>query len=119
MSGTLTRHLYNNICSFENDVRYLEIGTWKGSSLISSLYGNNHVKAVVIDNWSQFGGPRDEFDKNIQKFIPNANLEVIENESFSIDLKSTFGDRKFNIYLYDGDHSAEAQSKALTYYKPL
>ena len=32
MTGKKTRHFYNNICSMD-DARYLEIGTWKGSSL--------------------------------------------------------------------------------------
>lgn len=47
MTGTKTRHLYNNICSmgYRN---YLEIGTWKGSSFISALYHNNILVTVLI-----------------------------------------------------------------------
>ncbi len=44
MTGIKTRHLYNNICSYKKSnnekLKYLEIGTWKGSSLISALYKN-------------------------------------------------------------------------------
>lgn len=34
-----------------NDVRYLEIGTWKGSSICSEM-SNNKITCTVIDNWS-------------------------------------------------------------------
>ena len=63
MSGKKTRHFYNNICSMKNS-RYLEIGTWKGSTLCSAMC-NNKMKCVAIDNWSQFNGPKNEFLKNL------------------------------------------------------
>jgi len=50
MSGTKTRHFYNNLLNTE-DARYLEIGTWKGSSVCSAMC-NNQAKVVCIDNWS-------------------------------------------------------------------
>ena len=59
MSGIKTRHFYNNLLN-RDDARYLEIGTWKGSSICSAMCGNK-AKAVCIDNWSQFGGPKTEF----------------------------------------------------------
>jgi len=59
MSGTKTRHFYNNLLNFE-DARYLEIGTWKGSSVCSAMYKNN-AKVVCIDNWSEFNGPKNYF----------------------------------------------------------
>ena len=39
MSGTKTRHFYNNLLHFE-DCRYLEIGTWKGSTTKSDTWWN-------------------------------------------------------------------------------
>lgn len=44
MSGTKTRHFYNNLLNTE-DARYLEIGSWKGSSVCSAMCGN---KAKVV-----------------------------------------------------------------------
>ena len=49
MSGPKTRHFYNNLCSMD-DARYLEIGTWKGSSICSAMCGNKMDYAVCIDN---------------------------------------------------------------------
>ena len=63
-SGEKTRHLYNNICSLKNS-NYLEIGTWKGSSLCSALHQNN-LNCTVIDNFS-YGGlaQKEELYKNL------------------------------------------------------
>jgi hypothetical protein len=66
MSGIKTRHFYNNLLN-RDDARYLEIGTWKGSSICSAMCGNK-AKAVCIDNWSQFGGPKTEFIQNFKKY---------------------------------------------------
>jgi hypothetical protein len=55
-SGKKTRHFYNNLLSIE-DARYLEIGTWKGSTLYSAMYGNK-AQITYIDNWSQFGNAK-------------------------------------------------------------
>ena len=44
MSGTKTRHFYNNLLN-TNDARYLEIGTYKGSSVCSAMCGN---KAKIV-----------------------------------------------------------------------
>ena len=66
MSRTNTRHFYNNLLN-SDDARYLEIGTWKGSSVCSAMC-NNQAKVICIDNWSEFGGPKSEFLVNFEKF---------------------------------------------------
>ena len=95
MSGTKTRHFYNNLLSME-DARYLEIGTWKGSSLCSAMY-DNQAKIVCVDNWSEFGGPKTEFYINLEKYKGNNNVIVLDQDCYSIDVSTM---PKFNIYLY-------------------
>jgi len=112
MSGTKTRHFYNNLMNFK-DARYLEIGTWKGSSVCSAMYKNNCKNIICIDNWSQFNGPKDEFINNFNKFKGTNNASFIEDDCFNIDI-SNFP--KFNIFLYDGEHSFESHYKALLHY---
>ena len=111
MSGLKTRHFYNNMLSI-SDARYLEIGTWKGSSVCSAMFENN-AKVTCIDNWSLFKGPKSEFIINLNKYKGTNQVEFIEQDCFTVDVATL---QKFNIYLYDGDHSVESQYKALTYY---
>ena len=44
MSGKKYRYLINNFVSLTKDSRYLEIGTWTGSTVCAALYGNNWLK---------------------------------------------------------------------------
>ena len=115
MSSPKVRHLLNNLCSGPS-IHYLEIGSWKGSTLIAALYGNN-AHAVAIDNWSEFGGPRYEFFSNVRRFIPNAPLQIYEIDCFAIN-KQVFPS-KINVYFYDGGHSQEDQEAAFTYFNDI
>jgi hypothetical protein len=122
-TGTKTRHFYNNICSGENTlgqaqaVRYLEIGTWYGSSSISALYKNN-VTALFIDNWSQFNGDPNILKKGLEKFSKDSTWNLIESDCWHVDLEKLPG-APFNVYLYDGGHTELDHYKALTYYYPV
>ena len=111
MSGTKTRHFYNNLLNTE-DARYLEIGTWKGSSVCSAMCGNK-AKVVCIDNWSEFGGPKAEFLVNFEKFKGENDATFIENDCYKIDVSVL---PKFNIYMYDGNHSHDSHYNALFHY---
>jgi len=111
MTGIKTRHLYNLIMSMP-DSRYLEIGTWKGSSVCSAICGNS-ANVTCIDNWCQFFGAKEELLSNIERYKGSNSVEFIESDCFSIDC-SKLGN--FNVYMYDGDHSQESHHKALSYF---
>lgn len=111
MSGTKTRHFYNNLLNF-HDARYLKIGTWKGSSVCSAMCGNK-ATIVCIDNWSQFGEPKGDFLLNFNKHKGENEASFVENDCYKIDVTKL---PKFNIFMYDGEHSSESHYKALLHY---
>ncbi len=111
MSGIKTRHFYNNLLNTD-DARYLEIGTWKGSSVCSAMCGNK-AKVVCIDNWSEFGAPKNTFLVNFEKFKGENEATFIENDCFNVDVSTL---PKFNIYMYDGNHTVESHCKALSHF---
>jgi hypothetical protein len=111
MSGTLTRHFYNNLCEMEG-AKYLEIGSWKGSTTCAALCGNKST-VVCIDNWSEFGGPKEEFLKNFEKFKGENDATFIEKDCFTVDISTL---PNFNIYMYDGNHSYDSHYRALKHF---
>jgi hypothetical protein len=116
MSSFKNRHLLNNIIAKTSNVNYLEIGVWKGSTFISSLYQNDVISAYAIDNWSQFNDDKETkatFLKNCNMFNIT-NFVLLENDCFNIDLNDI--KHKINVYFYDGHHSAESTCNALSYY---
>jgi hypothetical protein len=111
MSGKKTRHFYNNLLNIAN-ARYLEIGTWKGSSVCSAMCGNK-AKVVCIDNWSGFGGPKNEFLRNFDTYKGENEAMFIEQDCYKVDISKL---PKFNVYMYDGNHTKESHYKALSHY---
>ena len=126
-SGICFRHLMNNLCSYNSGVNYLEVGVFKGSTLISSVYGNEGVLNEVhaIDNFSEFVSddlvehPKNKLYENLDRFLPKRHHDKIkfyEADCFQFDLSKL---PKIDIYFYDGEHSAESQYKAFKYYEPV
>lgn len=123
MSGIKTRHLYNNICNLE-DANYLEVGTWKGSSFISSIQ-DNKINSLAIDNWSEFSNykldgstgisSKESFLNNLENLSSNKNYKFIEKDSFSI-IKEDIPFDTIDIYLYDGAHDYDSHKKAITHF---
>jgi hypothetical protein len=115
MSSEKVRHFLNQLCGLP-DCTYLEVGSYKGSTLIGALYGHQKtlLEATACDNWSEFEGPRSEFLENCDNFLSGYPLFIHECDSFNLDLRSITYPVK--VYFYDGNHSFEAQEKAFTYY---
>ena len=122
MTGLRTKHFYNNMLRLEN-ANLLEIGCYKGSSTCSFMHGNS-ASITCIDNWNDFilnelhnhvpkDGPIQEFINNTAIYKGKKRFTFYNEDCFTIDTSKL---DKFNIYLYDGDHSYESQYKALTYY---
>ena len=107
LSSPKVWHLLNNLCS--RSTAYLEVGCFKGSTLLAALY-KNPVYAFAIDNFTMSPKTRDEFFDNTK----DAQFEFYEGDSFSFDIRKI--KKPIDLYFYDGDHSGEAQYKALTHF---
>jgi hypothetical protein len=115
MSGQKYRTFINNLVGSYPDPRYLEIGSLAGSSAAAALYGNA-VKALCIDNWSQFGGSRATFLANIERVLsPAVDFQFIESDFRSVDYTSL---GRFNIYFFDGPHEELDQYDGIMVVRP-
>src|SRR5271167_4709882 len=76
MSGRKYRYFINNLIEPFPAPRYLEVGSWAGSTLCSAIYGND-VDAVAIDNWSQFGRPSEHFLRHLSLFKGAARVSFL------------------------------------------
>jgi hypothetical protein len=103
MSGKKFRYLINNFVSDFPEPAYLEIGSWMGSTLCSAIF-KNKVRAIAIDNWSEFNGPKEPFDFNVKRVLevsPEVDFRLIENDFNKVNYADI---GKFNIYFFDGPH---------------
>lgn len=115
MSGKKYRYFINNLVGLVDDARYLEIGSWAGSTACSALFGNK-VTSTCIDNWSEFGGPKDAFLQNIEDVkSSDINFTFIEQDFRKVDYNKI---GKFNVYMFDGPHSEQDQYDGVAIAQP-
>ena len=101
-SGRKYRLFINTLIGSLHDARYMEIGSYTGSTLCATIAGNK-VAALVIDNWSLFGGPVKDFMHNVATYRgPAARVSVLESDFREVDYRHI---GKFNVYMFDGPHT--------------
>ena len=129
MTGKKYRYFINNLLSLLDNPRYLEIGSWSGSSACAAMYGNK-LKTTCIDNWSQFENtenipyqqslgvknPKKEFETNTSKVLSDdIDFKFIESDYRKIDFNKI---GTFNTYFFDGPHEEIDQYDALILAQP-
>jgi hypothetical protein len=114
-SGKKFRLLINNLVSEVSDARYLEIGVYHGASFCPAIF-RNRVRAVGIDNWSEYGGGRHHFDHNLSLYqTSETDIRILEQDFRTVDYGSI---GKFNILFYDGAHDEKSQYDGVIFPQP-
>lgn len=115
MTSPRVKNLLNNLCTLDQ-ATYFEIGVWKGATFTAALFGNKTSlkQAVAMDNWSEFGGPSEDF-KNNCALIADVPFTFYNHDCFTISKNGVFN-APIDIYFYDGEHSVRSQEQAFTYY---
>jgi hypothetical protein len=104
----LTSFLLPNQC-------YLNIGVWQGFSFLSGVL-NREAHSIGVDNFSQFGGPKDKFEANYDR------LKHDKSEFHDLDYIHYFEQHhkaRIGIYFYDGGHDYDDQIKSLQVAEPF
>ena len=125
MSSPKVRHLMNNLCSFDN-CRYLEVGSWMGSTLCSAAF-KNKGSFIGVDNFTEFHSSVSSAYKNSQENIKNkltANIDSLNQKNIYFQEKDFFNSKfetkeKINVFFYDGVHSQQSQYENLNIAKPF
>jgi len=114
MVSGMIPHLLNNLIT--EKTRYLEIGTWKGTTAVSALYNNSPAHVTIVDSWEPRFGPttKQDFIDRCNKYL-NYVPNFIHNDCFGFNpLEKDIHDIDF--YFYDGEHEYQDHYKALTHY---
>jgi hypothetical protein len=122
-SGSQFRHFMNNLGS-ASGIRYLELGVFYGSTLLSTLYGN-HIMAVAMDNWTDelLGSDDSVYDillLNVAAIKGDNKVEIIRGDTWDAQSPSrilhAFAGQRANVYFYDAAHEDIDHFMALTNY---
>ena len=115
MSSPKVRHLLNNLCDFEG-CNYLEIGSWKGSTVIAAAFRNHgHFTAIEsFRKWWQKNSPREELLANQERFKRSAPFVLYQMSCWQFN--PAWLPPGVNVYFYDGNHRPEPTARAFTHF---
>lgn len=95
---------------------YVEIGSYRGTSLIAAMLGSEGKDFVGIDDFSMGQGSRKDLERNLTAF--SLEPTILEGDAFLIIPTGGLGDRRVGVYYYDAKHSYEAHLQALVLIEP-
>lgn len=95
---------------------YLNVGVWCGFSYLAPLVSNPDKKCIGVDNFSQFGGPKEYFEA-LYNAVRNANSRYYDMDYMHYFEK--VHKEPLGVYFYDGEHSYENQLKGLEVAEPF
>jgi protein O-GlcNAc transferase len=95
---------------------YVEVGSFKGLSLIAAMLGNTgHF--VGIDNFSLDEGNRALLEANLRRY-GLAGHTILEGDAFALLRRGALGARRVGVYYYDAAHDYESQVGGLRLIEP-
>lgn len=110
MSGQRFRSFLNHLSISLDCFNYLEIGVWRGSTAKCVLH-ESKASAILIDNWSQFGGPKKIAQKKLKKYIRNSRANILDID-FN-EITETSHHLEPHVYFYDAAHDYDSQRAAI------
>lgn len=99
-----------------DDRAFVNVGIWHGFTLFAGMAGNPDKTCVGIDNFSEYGGPREAFLERFQR------LSSRNHRFFDMDYERYFGSvhkGEIGFYLYDGAHDYASQIQGLKSAEPF
>jgi predicted O-methyltransferase YrrM len=95
---------------------YVEVGSFKGLSLIAAMLGNEG-DFVGIDDFSLRDGSRALLEANLRRY-GLAGHTILEGDAFELLRRRALGDRRVGVYYYDAAHDYRSQVRGLRLIEP-
>jgi len=118
LDGFSGKKLFNTIVGLTQNLKgnniYLEIGVYRGKTLLTNAASNPHVRCVGIDNFSLFNESKTN-KEIVEKKIKELNLKNVElldmDYEFALDNLNKFlkKDEKVGVFFIDGPHDYRSQ----------
>ena len=95
---------------------FVNVGVWNGFTFLSGMAGNSCKVCIGVDNFSQFGGPKDTFLARFERFkSPNHRFHDMDYKEYFASVHW----EPIGFYLYDGEHSYQNQLDGLRIAEPF
>jgi predicted O-methyltransferase YrrM len=98
---------------------YLEVGAWKGLSLIGAMLGNPSGRFYAMENYLEFGADPKELRANLTRWVDEDKLTLLEGDCFRMLRQPGQIRHPVGVYFYDADHGRLSHYLALALAEPL
>lgn len=95
---------------------YVEVGSFKGLSLVAAMLGNVG-DFVGIDDFSMGDGSRDLIEANLRHY-DLSGYTLLEGDAFELLRGGALAGRRVGLYYYDAGHDYESQVEGLRLAEP-
>lgn len=123
-SGNRIKHTINNICGFKENLVYVELGVYRGSTLIAANYQNKLISYGIDDftidmkegDWYKETGwnnPKIAVKELLDRY-KFSNVTLFESEATKLDIKKI--PKKIDILHYDLDQHHANVEQVLRHY---
>lgn len=96
---------------------FVEVGAFRGTSLIAAMVGNDDAEFVAIDDFRMEGGSRAQLEDNLRRFgldVPT----IVEADAFEAIPSGALAGKRVGVYYYDNGHEYEQQLDGLRMVEP-
>ncbi len=104
------------VASIGPEEAFVNVGVWHGFTLLAGMVGNGDRNCVGVDNFSEFGGPRDRF---LARFNHYKSPRHTFYEMDYLDYFSSIHRGPIGFYMYDGSHDYDNQLQGLLVAEPF
>jgi tetratricopeptide (TPR) repeat protein len=104
------------VSQMPEQLSFVNVGVWHGFSFLAGLLGNPQKRCIGVDNFSQFGGPEEEFRERYESLRgPRHSFHAMDYREYFQDVHEGL----VGVYFYDGEHSYENQLHGLEVAEPF
>ncbi len=97
------------VASLDKDEVYVEVGCYKGASLVGAALGNSGQRLFACDNFSQFDGAADSLRQTLDRYTAPGQVQFFDMDFHEFMRKAPWQPARIGAYFYDGGHSFEDQ----------
>lgn len=104
------------VCQMPENHAFVNVGVWHGFTFLSGLVNNWQKRCIGVDNFTEFGGPREAFLKRFNNCRgPNHYFYEMDY----VEYFSRIHSGPIGFYVYDGNHSYDSQLMGLRAAEPF
>ena len=101
--------VHHAVSLLEPEESYVEIGTFRGASLIAALLDNDEKDVVAIDRFTMGDATPERLDENLGRFGLRGVPTVFVGDAFELVRGGALGGRRVGVWYYDAAHDYESQ----------